>query len=90
MRSAKSFSMKMKISDEPSRSRMNQSSPMYGVWSAKSCTGTLCPPSSADTATSRNAADESQRERLKMMLTSESPPAMTSAVSRMTRITSTL
>ncbi|MNT71273.1 hypothetical protein D3C72_2097410 [compost metagenome] len=50
----------------------------------------MCPPSSADTATSRNAADDSQRERLKMMLTSESPPAMTSAVSRMTRITSTL
>jgi hypothetical protein len=83
LRSANSFSMKMKISDEPSRSRMNQSSPMYGVLSAKSCTGTLCPPSSAEAATSRNAADDSQRERLKMMFTSDSPPEMTIAASRM-------
>ena len=41
LRSAKAFSMKTKIRVEPSRSRMNQSRPMYGVLSAKSLTGTL-------------------------------------------------
>jgi hypothetical protein len=59
------------------------------VLSAKSLTGTLCPPSSAAATTSRKAKEESQRERLKMMFTSERPPEITIATSSTMRITST-
>ena len=54
--------------------------PLFGrLLSAKSFTGTLWPPSNAVSATSRKAKEDSQRERLKMMLTRLRPPATASA-----------
>ena len=76
--SANSFSMKTKIRVEPSRSRMNQSRPMYGVLSAKSLTGTLWPPSASEMPIRTNAASASQRARPMTMLSSASPPGSTS------------
>ena len=76
-RSANSFSMKMKISEEPSRSSTNQSRPMYGVSSAKSFTGTFVATQqrAAEAAISVNAPSASQRARLSTMLNSANPPA---------------
>src|SRR6478672_4800538 len=82
--------MKTKISVEPSRSRMNQSRPMYGVLSAKSLTGTLWPPRASDRPIRTNAASASQRARLMTTLNSASAPDSTSDQNRSWRMTSTL
>src|SRR6476619_670175 len=55
--------MNTKIRVDPSRSRMNQSRPMYGVLSAKSLTGTLWPPSASDKPIRTNAASDRERAR---------------------------
>ncbi|MCS0630063.1 hypothetical protein NX786_12035 [Telluria mixta] len=67
---------------------MNQSSPMYGVWSGKSSTGTCDPPSASVRRMSAAAMPLMLRRRLRITLSRLIDPDSTMAANMIERMMS--